>query len=120
MLTKKLWRRGLSLAAAVALTGSLAVGPAFAQEERYQQPTLNPHVKSIMEVDGYQFIDLNSNGELDVYEDWRQDADTRAADLVSQMTVREKISQMQHPTFLPRADGEIPAAVSAARAASFG
>jgi len=108
LLTKKLWRRGLSLAAAVALTGSLAVGPAFAQEERYQQPTLNPHVKSIMEVDGYQFIDLNSNGELDVYEDWRQDADTRAADLVSQMTVREKISQMQHPTFLPRADGEIP------------
>ena len=108
MLTKKLWRRGLSLAAAVALTGSLAVGPAFAQEERYQQPTLNPHVKSIMEADGYQFIDLNSNGELDVYEDWRQDADTRAADLVSQMTVREKISQMQHPTFLPRADGEIP------------
>lgn len=108
MLTKKLWRRGLSLAAAVALTGSLAVGPAFAQEERYQQPTLNPHVKSIMEVDGYQFIDLNSNGELDVYEDWRQDADIRAADLVSQMTVREKISQMQHPTFLPRADGEIP------------
>ena len=108
MLTKKLWRRGLSLAAAVALTGSLAVGSAFAQEERYQQPTLNPHVKSIMEVDGYQFIDLNSNGELDVYEDWRQDADTRAADLVSQMTVREKISQMQHPTFLPRADGEIP------------
>ena len=108
MLTKKLWRRGLSLAAAVALTGSLAVGPAFAQEERYQQPTLNPHVKSILEVDGYQVIDLNSNGELDVYEDWRQDADTRAADLVSQMTVREKISQMQHPTFLPRADGEIP------------
>ena len=108
MLTKKLWRRGLSLAAAVALTGSLAVGPAFAQEERYQQPTLNPRVKSIMEVDGYQFIDLNSNGELDVYEDWRQDADTRAADLVSQMTVREKISQMQHPTFLPRVDGEIP------------
>lgn len=108
MLTKKLWRRGLSLAAAVALTGSLAVGPAFAQEESYQQPTLNPHVKSIMEVDGYQFIDLNSNGELDVYEDWRRDADTRAADLVSQMTVREKISQMQHPTFLPRADGEIP------------
>lgn len=108
MLTKKLWRRGLSLAAAVALTGSLAVGPAFAQEESYQQPTLNPRVKSIIEVDGYQFIDLNSNGELDVYEDWRQDADTRAADLVSQMTVREKISQMQHPTFLPRADGEIP------------
>lgn len=47
------------------------------------------------------------NGELDVYEDWRQDAETRAADLVSQMTVREKIAQMQHPTYLPRADGKI-------------
>ena len=93
MLTKKLWRRGLSLAAAVALTGSLAVGPAFAQEERYQQPTLNPRVKSIMEVDGYQFIDLNSNGELDVYEDWRQDADTRAADLVTKLA---EIAREEH------------------------
>lgn len=71
------------------------------------QPTLNPHVKSIIEVDGYQFIDLNANGTLDVYEDWRQDAQTRADDLVSQMTVREKIAQMQHPTYLPRSDGKI-------------
>lgn len=74
----------------------------------YTQPTLNPHVKSIIEVDGYQFIDLNSNGTLDPYEDWRLDADTRTADLVGQMTVREKIAQMQHPTYLPRADGKIP------------
>ncbi len=53
-------------------------------------------MKSIIEVDGYQFIDLNSNGTLDPYEDWRLDADTRTADLVGQMTVREKIAQMQH------------------------
>ena len=78
-----------------------------AEEQAFEQPVLNPHVKSIIEVDGYQFIDLNSNGTLDVYEDWRLDADTRAADLVSQMTVREKIAQMQHPTYLPRADGKI-------------
>ena len=108
MLTNKLFRRGLSLAAAVALAGSMMAGTAFAEGESYEQPALAPHVKSIIEVDGYQFIDLNANGELDVYEDWRQDADTRADDLVGQMTVREKIAQMQHPTFLPRADGEIP------------
>ena len=108
MLTNKLFRRGLSLAAAVALAGSMMAGTAFAEGESYEQPVLAPHVKSIIEVDGYQFIDLNANGELDVYEDWRQDADTRADDLVGQMTVREKIAQMQHPTFLPRADGEIP------------
>ena len=107
MLTKNIWKRGISLLGAAAMTASMLTGISFAEGETYTQPTLNPHSKSILEVDGYQFIDLNGNGELDVYEDWRQDAETRAADLVSQMTVREKIAQMQHPTYLPRADGKI-------------
>ena len=107
MLTKKIWKRGISLLGAAAMTASMLTGISFAEGETYTQPTLNPHSKSIIEVDGYQFIDLNGNGELDVYEDWRQDAETRANDLVSQMTVREKIAQMQHPTYLPRADGKI-------------
>ena len=75
---------------------SLLGGAAFAEEESFVQPVLNPHVKSVIEADGYQFIDLNSNGTLDVYEDWREDAQTRTDDLVGQMTVREKIAQMQH------------------------
>lgn len=87
---------------------SLLGGAAFAEEESFVQPVLNPHVKSVIEADGYQFIDLNSNGTLDVYEDWREDAQTRTDDLVGQMTVREKIAQMQHPTYLPRSDGKIP------------
>ena len=107
MLTKNIWKRGISLLGAAAITASMLTGISFAEGETYTQPTLNPHSKSVLEVDGYQFIDLNGNGELDVYEDWRQDAETRAADLVSQMTVREKIAQMQHPTYLPRADGKI-------------
>ena len=107
MLTKNIWKRGISLLGAAAMTASMLTGISFAEGETYSQPTLNPHSKSVLEVDGYQFIDLNGNGELDVYEDWRQDAETRAADLVSQMTVREKIAQMQHPTYLPRADGKI-------------
>lgn len=107
MLTKNIWKRGISLLGAAAMTASMLTGISFAEGETYTQPTLNPHSKSILEVDGYQFIDLNGNGTLDVYEDWRQDAETRAADLVSQMTVREKIAQMQHPTYLPRADGKI-------------
>ena len=106
MLTNKLMKRGASLLAALMLAGTM-VPQAMAEETKYEQPVLNPHVKSIIEVDGYQFIDLNSNGTLDVYEDWREDAETRAADLVSQMTVREKIAQMQHPTYLPRSDGKI-------------
>lgn len=106
MLTNKLFKRTVALLGAAAIAGSLLSCAAFA-EEAPVQPTLNPHVKSIIEVDGYQFIDLNANGTLDVYEDWRQDAQTRADDLVSQMTVREKIAQMQHPTYLPRSDGKI-------------
>ena len=107
MLTKNIWKRGISLLGAAAMTASMLTGISFAEGETYTQLTLNPHSKSVLEVDGYQFIDLNANGKLDVYEDWRQDAETRAADLVSQMTVREKIAQMQHPTYLPRADGKI-------------
>ncbi len=109
MSIKTALRRGISAVSAAAVAVSLLAGVSFAESDAaaYEQPTLNPHSKSIIEVDGYQFIDLNSNGTLDVYEDWREDAETRAADLVSQMTVREKIAQMQHPTYLPRSDGKI-------------
>ena len=107
MLTKNHFRRGLAVLVALVTALSLTGVAAFAEETSYEQPVLNPKVKTIIEADGYQFIDLNSNGTLDVYEDWRLDADTRAADLVSQMTVREKIAQMQHPTYLPRSDGKI-------------
>ena len=106
MLTKDLLRRGASLLAALAMAGTLAPR-ALAESAKVEQPALNPRVKTLIEADGYQFIDLNGNGTLDAYEDWRLDADTRAADLVSQMTVREKIAQMQHPTYLPRSDGKI-------------
>ena len=107
MLTKNHFRRGLAVLVALVMALSLTGVAAFAEETSYEQPVLNPRVKTIIEADGYQFIDLNSNGTLDVYEDWRLDADTRATDLVSQMTVREKIAQMQHPTYLPRSDGKI-------------
>ena len=63
---------------------------------------------TILEVDGLQFKDHNKNGTLEVYEDWRVDAETRTQDLISQMTVREKIAQMQHPTFVPKANGKVP------------
>lgn len=107
MLIKNLIRRSAAVLSAATMMATLLAGTVFAESETYEQPELNPHSKSIIEADGYQFIDLNGNGTLDVYEDWRQDAQTRAADLVNQMTAREKIAQMQHPTYLPRADGKI-------------
>jgi len=106
LLIKRAIKRGTAILSAAVLCGSLAIPGAGA--EALEQPVLNPHVKSVIEVDGCQFIDLNGNGKLDVYEDWRETSENRAADLVGQMTVREKIAQMQHPTFLPREDGKIP------------
>jgi len=42
-------------------------------------------------VDGYTFLDRNANGQLDIYEDDRQPTEARVADLLSQMTIEEKI-----------------------------
>ena len=41
-------------------------------------------------MDGLYFKDLNSNGSLDVYEDYRQPVEDRVADLLSQMNLSEK------------------------------
>ncbi|MCX2585066.1 glycoside hydrolase family 3 protein [Pedobacter sp. MR22-3] len=43
----------------------------------------------ILSVNGLKFKDLNQNGKLDRYEDWRLTADERAKDLVSKMTVEQ-------------------------------
>ena len=42
-------------------------------------------ITPILDVDGLKFKDLNKNGSLDVYEDWRLDDATRTADIISQM-----------------------------------
>lgn len=38
---------------------------------------------------GFAFKDLNKNGELDIYEDWRKTVDERAKDLAAKMTVEQ-------------------------------
>ncbi len=48
-------------------------------------------VTPILEVDGLKFKDMNKNGTLDVYEDWRVDTDARVADLIAQMTPEEEV-----------------------------
>lgn len=43
----------------------------------------------IIYVDGYAFKDLNRDGKLDVYEDWRQPVEKRVDDLVSKLSIEE-------------------------------
>ncbi len=48
----------------------------------------------LIQVDGLWFRDLNKNGTLDVYEDWRQDIDARVADVLSQMDLDMKLGNL--------------------------
>ena len=82
-----------------------------------QQPPLSSRRKPILEVDGLSFRDLDGDGTLTPYEDWRLSPRERAADLVGRMTPDEKIGLMvissrpmgisQHDPELTSADGAL-------------
>ena len=57
-------------------------------------PELQARSKPLLVVEGLHFKDLNGNGRLDAYEDWRQPVDARVANLVAQMTLEEKAGLM--------------------------
>ena len=94
-------RRMASLALAAVL--GMGVMPVHA-EETPVQPELKARVKEIIEADGYQFKDLNDNGVLDAYEDWRLSPQERAENLLSLMTAEQKAAQMVHLTLVTQKD----------------
>lgn len=83
----------LSLLLALLMLLSTVVVPSVAEVEQVQ---LEARVKPILTVDGLQFKDLNANGSLDVYEDWRADTEDRITDLLAQMTLEEKVALLFH------------------------
>lgn len=89
----------LMLAALLALSGSAALA-----QEAPVQPQLKARVKNIIQVDGYDFKDLNDNGVLDAYEDWRLSPEERAEDLLSQMDASQMAAQMVHLTLVSKKD----------------
>ncbi|MBP1968587.1 beta-glucosidase [Virgibacillus natechei] len=76
------------------LVSSLFVSSISAQDGINADPDVDTRVKDTMEVDGKTFRDLNGNGELDPYEDWRLPVEERVEDLVSQMNAEEKAGLM--------------------------
>ncbi len=50
----------------------------------------------LIEDDGFAFKDMNRNGKLDPYEDWRLDTLTRALDLASQLSGEEIAPLLTH------------------------
>lgn len=59
-----------------------------------KQPVLGHRSVQLITVNGLQFKDLNKNGRLDKYEDWRLSNAERAKDLVSKMSIEEKVGFM--------------------------
>ncbi len=54
------------------------------------QAAISARAKNTLAIDSLKFKDLNNNGQLDPYEDWRRSPADRAADLLSKMTLQEK------------------------------
>jgi beta-glucosidase len=91
----------------IALFGLLVTACAVPLAAAAGQPELGARTKKPITVKGLRFKDLNDNGRLDVYEDWRLPAQKRAADLVGRMTLAEKAGMMLIATNNPDCGGGI-------------
>src|SRR3984893_10802552 len=72
-----------------------------------KQPILGHRSVPLLTVDGLTFKDLNRNGKLDPYEDWRLPADVRTADLVQRMSLEELAGLMVHGTLPSSGSGPL-------------
>jgi beta-glucosidase len=82
---------------AIALFGwSAANGENYPQKANARQPQLETRFAPILERDEMRFRDLNRDGQVNPYEDWRLAPEIRAKDLVTRMTLPEKAGTMMH------------------------
>ena len=66
--------------------------PKFYENEN--GPTIGVTLLGVIEIGGQYFRDLNNNKELDTFEDWRLDADTRAEAFAAAMTDDQLVYQL--------------------------
>ncbi len=97
----------LRLIALVSLPVSLAGCVHAAPPAQAPQPDIAARTKPVLELGGLRFKDLNANGKLEPYEDWRLESAERAADLVTRMTLAEKAGMMLIATNNPDCGGGI-------------
>jgi beta-glucosidase len=67
----------------------------------------------VLKIDGQDFRDLNKNGKLDAYEDYRVNIEDRITDLISQMTLEEKAGSMFITMAAMNTDGSLSETQSA-------
>ncbi|WP_411089100.1 glycoside hydrolase family 3 protein [Streptomyces sp. 061-3] len=93
-----------TVAALMAQAGVLTA-PAAAHNHSSAQPQLGSRDVPILKKDGVRFRDLDRNGRLTPYEDWRLSDTERARDLLSRMTLEEKAGLLVHGTLTASGDG---------------
>ncbi len=83
-------------ALAIPLAIAVALGPATVPDVAAadENPQVESRVKDVIDADGADFRDLNDNGELDPYEDWRLPVEERVDDLVAKMDLEEMAGLM--------------------------
>ena len=78
-------------------SGSAGLGMA-ATSGALAQPGIGSRQVPVLTIAGLQFRDLDRDGRLSPFEDWRLPPDTRAADLTARMNLREKAGVTMHGT----------------------
>ena len=86
-------KRTIALSA-ICLLSTVAIVAQTSSQTKPKQPVLGYRSVKLITVNGLQFKDLNRNGTLDKYEDWRLSNEERAKDLVSKMSLEEKVGFM--------------------------
>ncbi|OCG22536.1 glycoside hydrolase family 3 protein [Gilliamella sp. App4-10] len=84
--------RSKILKIALLISSVLTISPLFAID---QVKLESRQLKKII-VDNLEFKDMDKNGKLTPYEDWRLSPEQRAQDLLSRMTLEEKAGLMMH------------------------
>lgn len=121
---KHLMKKSVAVSMSAAMLAGVAAVPSFASESKWsEEQTADGWMKvtndggttlgysadsgvKIIEQDGYAFKDMDKDGELDVYEDWREDDETRAKDLAAQLPIEAVQGLMYHDSvFSIAADG---------------
>ncbi|WP_375444718.1 glycoside hydrolase family 3 protein [uncultured Fibrella sp.] len=92
--TPRRLKAGNGVAACLALSLLVVQGATAQSKSTLQQPVLGARSAKIIKVNDLSFKDLNRNGQVDKYEDWRLSPDERSKDLVSKMSVEQKVGFM--------------------------
>ncbi|NKJ50476.1 beta-glucosidase [Burkholderia sp. SG-MS1] len=88
----------IAAASAALALGLFACGSDVNDSPTVAQRDLGYTTLPLLTKDNLKFKDMNRNGQLDPYEDWRLSAEDRARDLTGRLTLAEKAGLMMHGT----------------------